>query len=157
MQRTDFSQENCPIARTLDLVGEWWSLLIIREAFLGVTRYDNFQRRLGVSRNTLTDRLCKRVEGGVLARQPMAEGARREAYVLTEMGSDLITVVVAMLQGGDRWLILPGAPPSRMIETAAGQSVVKLKVTSGDGRPLGAAELVLATGPSHADNHADLA
>ncbi len=151
MQRTDFSQENCPIARTLDLVGEWWSLLIIREAFLGVTRYDDFQRRLGISRNALTDRLRKLVEGGVLARQPVAEGARREVYVLTEMGSDLITVVVAMLQWGDRWLILPGAPLSRMIEAATGQPIAKLEVTSSDGRPLSPAELVLATDPSRAD------
>ncbi len=103
-----FLPANCSIARTLDLVGEWWSLLIIREAFLGVTRYDDFQRRLGISRNALTDRLKKLVDGGVLTRQPVAEGARREEYVLTQMGDDLITVVVAMRQWGDRWLREPG-------------------------------------------------
>jgi DNA-binding HxlR family transcriptional regulator len=151
MQRIDFSQENCPIARTLDLVGEWWSLLIIREAFLGVTRYDDFQRRLGISRNALTDRLRKLVEGGVLARRPVTEGARREEYVLTEMGGDLVTVVVAMLQWGDRWLILPGAPLSRMVETATGHPVARLEVTSGDGRRLSPAELGLASNLSRAD------
>ncbi len=154
MQRTDFSQANCPIARTLDLVGEWWSLLIIREAFLGITRYDDFQRRLGISRNALTDRLKKLVDGGVLARQPVAEGARREEYVLTKMGDDLVTVVVAMLQWGDRWLILPGEPLSRMVETATGHAVATLEVTSNDGRPLGRAELGLAGASGHAGSAA---
>lgn len=151
MQRTDFSQANCPIARTLDLVGEWWSLLIIREAFLGVTRYDDFQRRLGISRNALTDRLKKLVDGGVLARQPVSEGARREEYVLTKMGDDLVTVVVSMLQWGDRWLIMPGEPLSRMVETATGRPVATLEVTSSDGRRLARADLGLAAAPRHAD------
>ena len=151
MQRTDFSQANCPIARTLDLVGEWWSLLIIREAFLGVTRFDEFQQRLGISRNALTDRLKKLVDGGVLARQPVAKGGKREEYVLTGMGADLITVVLAMLQWGDRWLILPGTPLSRMVETATGREVATLRVTSGDGRPLTRAEIGLTDSPRCAD------
>ena len=151
MQRTDFSQANCPIARTLDLVGEWWSLLIIREAFLGVTRFDEFQQRLGISRNALTDRLKKLVDGGVLTRRPVAEGAKREEYVLTGMGEDLITVVLAMLQWGDRWLILPGTPLSRMVETATGSEVATLRVTSGDGRPLTRSEIGLTVSPRCAD------
>ncbi len=150
MQRTDLSQERCSIGRTLGLVGEWWSLLIIREALLGVTRYDEFQRRLGISRNALTDRLRKLVEGGVLARQPVAEGARREEYVLTEMGGDLVTVLVAMRQWGDRWLSQPDAPLLRMVETATGRPVAKLEVMSDDGRRLSRAELRLAA-PSQAD------
>ena len=147
MQRTDFSRDHCPIARTLDLVGEWWSLLIIREAFLGVTRYDEFQQRLGISRNALTDRLKKLVEGGVLTRRPVADGAKREEYVLTTMGDDLITVVVAMLQWGDRWLILPGKPLSRMVETATGRDVATLAVLSDEGRPLSRAEVGFAVVP----------
>lgn len=147
MQRTDFSQANCPIARTLDLVGEWWSLLIIREAFLGVTRYDEFQQRLGISRNALTDRLKKLVDGGVLTRRPVTPGAKREEYVLTRMGDDLITVVVAMLQWGDRWLVLPERPLSRMVEAATGHEVETLRVRSGDGRPLSRAEVGFAAAP----------
>ncbi len=151
MQRTDFSQAYCPIARTLDLVGEWWSLLIIREAFLGVTRYDDFQQRLGISRNALTDRLKKLVDGGVLARRPVAEGAKREEYVLTAMGDDLMTVVLAMLQWGDRWLVLPGKPLSRMVETATGRKVATLQVLSCDGRPLSRAEVGVVAAPGDAD------
>ncbi len=151
MQRTDFSGANCSIARTLDLVGEWWSLLIIREAFLGVTRYDDFQRRLGISRNALTDRLKKLVDGGVLTRQPVAEGARREEYVLTQMGDDLITVVVAMRQWGDRWLRQPGDRLAHVVETATGHPVAKLEVTSDDGRRLSRAELGLVTAPCDAE------
>ncbi len=151
MQRTDFSQAHCPIARTLDLVGEWWSLLIIREAFLGVTRYDDFQQRLGISRNALTDRLKKLVDGGVLTRRPVTPGAKREEYVLTRMGDDLITVVVAMLQWGDRWLTLPGKPLSRMVEAATGCEVETLRVRSGDGRPLSRAEVGFAAAPGYAE------
>ncbi len=151
MQRTDFSQAHCPIARTLDLVGEWWSLLIIREAFHGVTRYDEFQQRLGISRNALTDRLKKLVDGGVLTRRPVAEGAKREEYVLTGMGEDLMTVVLAMLQWGDRWLVLPGKPLSRMVETATGRAVATLQVMSCDGRPLSRADVGVIAAPGHAD------
>ena len=152
MQRTDLSQENCSIARTLDLVGEWWSFLILREAFLGVTRYDDFQRRLGISRNALTDRLRKLVEGGVLARQPVAEGARREEYVLTEMGDDLITVLVAMRQWGERWLNPPDAPLLCLIEAATGRPVAQLGVMSDDGRRLRRTALGLAAALSRADH-----
>ena len=151
MQRTDFSQAHCPIARTLDLVGEWWSLLIIREALVGVTRYDEFQQRLGISRNALTGRLKKLVDGGVLTRRPVAEGAKREEYVLTGMGDDLMTVVLAMLQWGDRWLVLPGKPLSRMVETATGREVAQLQVLSCDGRPLGRAEVGVVAAPGRAD------
>ncbi len=151
MQRRDFSQAPCPIARTLDLVGEWWSLLIIREAFLGVTRYDDFQQRLGISRNALTDRLKKLVDGGVLTRRPVAEGAKREEYALTGMGDDLMTVVLAMLQWGDRWLVLPGKPLSRMVETATGCEVATLQVMSCDGRPLSRAEIGVVAAPGHGD------
>ena len=116
-----------------------------------MTRYDEFQQRLGISRNALTDRLKKLVDGGVLTRRPVAEGAKREEYVLTGMGDDLITVVLAMLQWGDRWLVLPGKPLSRMVEAATGREVATLGVMSGDGRPLSRAEVGFVAAPGHAD------
>src|SRR4051794_28233713 len=104
MQRKSWAEENCPMARAVDLIGEWGSLLIIREAFGGVRRFDDFQERLQISRHLLTERLKRLVKGGVLARQPIAENALRHEYVLTPMGADLYTLVVAMRQWGDRWL-----------------------------------------------------
>ena len=143
MQRTSFSEAPCPMARALSLVGEWWSLLIIREAFAGVTRFEEFQRRLGISRNALAERLKKLVDGGILARRPVAEGARREEYVLTAMGDDLVTVVVAMMQWGERWLFPVGAA-THCLEAATSRGLATLRVTSIDGRPLSRAEVGLA-------------
>lgn len=151
MKRKDFSQADCPIARTLDLVGEWWSLLVIRDALLGVTRFDDFQQRLGISRNALTDRLKKLVKGGVLTRRPITEGGRREEYVLTPMGDDLVPVVGAMLNYGNQWLAVPGAPVARMVEAKTGQNVAPVCVRSLDGRKLHRTEIALVMDPGQPD------
>ena len=98
MEKKSWANADCPIARAVDLLGEWGSLLIVREAFGGTTRFDAFQKRLGISRNLLTTRLNKLVDGGVLKRRPIATDAKRQEYVLTEMGEDLLTLVVAMRQ-----------------------------------------------------------
>ncbi len=147
MQRKNLSDADCPIARTVDLVGEWWSLLIIRDAFSGVTRFDDFQRSLGISRNALTERLKKLVQGGVLTRQPVSEGARREEYRLTQQGAGLVTVLVAMSQWGNRWLSEPGAPQTHVVEAGTGQHVAPLRITAADGRPLALTEIALVTDP----------
>jgi DNA-binding HxlR family transcriptional regulator len=110
MRRTSFQGINCSVAQTLEVVGEWWTMLIIRDAFLGVTRFDRFQERLGISRNILTDRLDNLVEHGVLERQPYQENPVRYDYTLTEKGQDLWLVVTAMRQWGDKWEAPGGAP-----------------------------------------------
>jgi DNA-binding HxlR family transcriptional regulator len=91
----------CPVARTLDLVGDRWSLLIIRDAMDGARSFTDFQQRTGVARNILTDRLRRLVDRGLLERQTATSG-RRQVYVLTEAGRDLFTVIVAMRQWGER-------------------------------------------------------
>jgi len=98
MQRTVWADANCPMARAIDLIGEWGSLLILREAFAGVRRFDDFEQRLQMSRNLLTARLKKLVAGGVMTRQPVAENAKRLEYVLTPMGEDLATTIVSLRQ-----------------------------------------------------------
>ena len=103
MQRTSFEDMTCSVAQCLDVVGEWWSLLIVRDAFLGVTRFDDFQARLGISRNILTQRLNRLVDNGVLKRVPYSDHPPRSEYRLTEKGRDLWHVVTAMRQWGDRW------------------------------------------------------
>jgi DNA-binding HxlR family transcriptional regulator len=101
---------NCSIARTLDIVGEWWSLLIVRDAFLGVTKFDDFQARLAISRNILTQRLNHLVDNEILQRVPYQAHPPRFEYHLTEKGRDLCHVITALRQWGDRWAAPDGEP-----------------------------------------------
>lgn len=143
MEKKNWANADCPIARAVDLLGEWGSLLIVREAFGGTTRFDAFQNRLGISRNLLTTRLNKLVDGGVLKRRPIATDAKRQEYVLTEMGEDLLTFVVAMRQWGDRWLFTPDTVPADLIDGRDGALVSPLEVRSATGRPLTLADIRL--------------
>src|SRR5580693_395141 len=101
MQRTSFGNMKCPIARSLDRVGEWWSILILRDAFYGYTRFDEFQKSLGVAPGILTRRLNALVEAGLLERRRYSEHPPREEYVLTKRGRDFRPVMLAMLQWGN--------------------------------------------------------
>jgi len=136
MQRKSLADQYCPMARVVDLIGEWGSLLIVREAFFGVTRFDDFQERLEISRHLLTQRLKKLVSGGVLAKQPIAEGAKRHEYVLTPMGEDLFTTIVVLRQWGDKWLFKPSPPPARMFDAFDGSVLAPVEVRSSRGRRL---------------------
>jgi len=110
MQRTSFETMNCSVAQCLEVIGEWWSMLIVRDAFLGVRRFDDFQSRLGISRNILATRLTSLVEAGVLQKAPYQERPLRHEYRLTEQGRDLWPVLTAMREWGDRWAAPDGAP-----------------------------------------------
>lgn len=134
MQRKIWAEANCPMARAVDLIGEWGSLLILREAFSGVSRFDDFQERLQMSRNLLTTRLKKLVAGGILTRQPIADAAKRHEYVLTPMGEDLVTTIVALRQWGDRWLFAPKLHPNDMVDVVDGTVLAPLEVRSSSGR-----------------------
>ncbi|MPZ71762.1 MAG: transcriptional regulator [Nitriliruptorales bacterium] len=103
MGRTNFAAMNCSIARTLEVIGERWSLLIVRDAFYGVRRFDDFQRDLGIARNVLTDRLATLVEWGVFDRRQYEDRPPRFEYVLTEKGRELLPVILTMMRWGDRW------------------------------------------------------
>ena len=143
MQRTVWADADCPMARAVDLVGEWGSLLILREAFGGVTRFDDFQERLQISRHLLTTRLKKLVAGGVLARQPIEDGGKRQEYVLTPMGQDFYTTVVALRQWGDRWLFAPRPHPADMVDAVDGSVLAPLEVRSAKGRRVGPEDIRL--------------
>jgi DNA-binding HxlR family transcriptional regulator len=110
MRRTSFESMNCSVAQTLEVVGEWWSMLIIRDCFLGITRFDDFHGRLGISRNILSDRLDHLVNRGVLAKVPYQDHPLRHDYRLTDKGRDLWLVLTAIRQWGDRWEAPDGAP-----------------------------------------------
>jgi DNA-binding HxlR family transcriptional regulator len=146
VQRTSFEDMSCSVAQCLEVVGEWWSLLIIRDAFFGVTRFDDFQVRLGISRNILTQRLNWLVDNGVLRRVPYEEHPPRSEYRLTDKGRDLWHVVTAMRQWGDRWAA-PGGPPVKMEHTACGRVVKAVPVCSYCGEKLDLASVTAVRGP----------
>ncbi|WP_327307363.1 winged helix-turn-helix transcriptional regulator [Streptomyces sp. NBC_01298] len=107
-QRTHLDDADCSIAQALDVVGDWWTLLIVRDAARGVDRFDEFQRELGMSRKVLTERLKLLVEAGVLTREPYQERPVRHAYRLTPRGRGLLPVLVALQDWGDRWILGEG-------------------------------------------------
>lgn len=144
MKRTSLEAQPCPIARSLDIFGEWWSLLILRECFSGTTRFDDFQKSLGVSKNTLTARLNKMVERGILRRAPIAPGALREHYKLTDMGKELHTVFIALRQWGDKWTFEGEPPPNVVVKRKTGRPVATVTVRSQTGRVLKPRDTVLA-------------
>ncbi len=115
MLHNDFSDQNCSVARTLEVVGERWSLLVIRDAFLGVRRFDQFQADLGISRNVLAARLARLVDQGILKRVQYSEKPPRFEYRLTQRGRDLFPVIMAMVDFGDRHA-MPPLGPSRIFK-----------------------------------------
>jgi DNA-binding HxlR family transcriptional regulator len=146
VQRASFEDMNCSVAQCLEVVGEWWSLLIVRDAFLGVRRFDDFQARLGISRNILNHRLNKLVENGVLERAPYQEHPPRSEYRLTDKGRDLWHVVTAMRQWGDRWAA-PDGPPVKLRHTACGRIVNAVPVCSHCGERLNVRSVTAVPGP----------
>jgi DNA-binding HxlR family transcriptional regulator len=108
--RADYSDQNCSVARTLELIGERWTIMILREAFLGVHRFEEIQRNLGIARNVLQARLERLVEAGILKRVPYQQRPPRSEYRLTAKGVDLWPVLVSLLKWGDRHAA-PAGPP----------------------------------------------
>jgi DNA-binding HxlR family transcriptional regulator len=111
MLGNDYSGQNCSIARSLELVGERWTLLVLRDAFLGLRRFDQFQRSLGVARNVLAARLDRLVGEGILEKVPYQERPVRHEYRLTAKGLDLWPVIVELLRWGDRYAAPAAGPP----------------------------------------------
>jgi DNA-binding HxlR family transcriptional regulator len=133
MQRKSFSSMQCPIARGLEHVGEWWSILILRDAFRGLTRFDEFGDSLGIAPNMLTRRLNALVEAGLLARRRYNERPPRDEYVLTQRGKDFRPVLLAMLAFGNKHFP-PDDREVRIINAETGQSVEPLLVDPANGR-----------------------
>jgi DNA-binding HxlR family transcriptional regulator len=147
MYRKTFEGMNCSIARALDQIGEWWTLLIIRECTLGTTRFDEFQQRLGIARNVLTNRLNHLVEQEILEKRPIDTNARHFEYRLTRKGEDLYPVLIALLQWADRWVSLKSGPPVRLIEEQTGKAVEQVAVRAAGGPALGFRDIRLEAGP----------
>jgi DNA-binding HxlR family transcriptional regulator len=143
-----YDNQICSIARTLEVVGERWSLLIVRDAFLGLRRFEEFQASLGVARNVLTERLNRLVDEGILTRVRYQERPTRYEYRLTSKGSELGTAVIALMQWGDRHLAGDAGPP-RLVEHAecGGKAVAQL-VCDKCGEAIGPQRVELKPGPA---------
>jgi DNA-binding HxlR family transcriptional regulator len=124
----------CPVARTVDLIGDRWILLIIRDAMDGAATFTDFRQRLGIARNILTDRLRKLVEQGILSKGASTDG-RSHTYQLTEAGRDLFTTVVALRQWGERHAFAPGETHSALVDDQ-GRELPELHARNQNGQPL---------------------
>jgi DNA-binding HxlR family transcriptional regulator len=145
--RTRFQDENCAVARALEVLGDWWTLLVVREAFLGTRRFADFEEHLGISKNVLTHRLGHLVEHGVLARVDAGVHGTRYEYELTPMGKDLVTVVTALRQWGDRWIFGEGREPLVVVDRRTGRPIPRQIVRGEHGEPLRGRDLELRPGP----------
>jgi DNA-binding HxlR family transcriptional regulator len=113
MRQTSFAEFHCSLARALEVVGDWWTPLIIRDLYLGLDRFDDLVADLGISRNLLANRLAELVGNGVVERERYSEHPPRDRYVLSGAGRDLVPVLAALTAWGDRWQTPPGGPPMR--------------------------------------------
>ena len=144
--RKSLKGDYCPSARPLDAIGDWWSLLIVRDAFDGLTRFGEFQKSLGIAKNILTERLRTLVARGILEAVPVGDGGARMEYRLTAMGRDLFPVMVALRQFGERHLFKPGEAHSELVDRETGLPV-RLDIRTPDGRSVGPDDTVLLKVP----------
>ncbi|NQY12580.1 MAG: helix-turn-helix transcriptional regulator [Henriciella sp.] len=126
MKTKSFSNMQCSIARTLEHVGSWWSLLIIRDAMMGARRFKHFQKSLGIAKNTLTSRLNELVEGRIMVRVPAADGSKYEEYQLTERGRELAPVIIALSQWGDKWVAHEDGPSTIITDKDSGERLPRV-------------------------------
>jgi len=142
-----FRDMNCSVAQALDVLGDWWTLLLVREAFFGTTRFKDFERNLGIAKNILTARLEHLVERGVFVREPVGETGKRFEYRLTPMGKDLLTVVTALREWSDRWVYGEGNEPIVLRHARTGERAAPLRIRDSSGALVNPRELVPEPGP----------
>jgi DNA-binding HxlR family transcriptional regulator len=147
MQRKSFSDMPCPIARGLDHVGEWWSILIMRDALAGTTKFDEFQKSLGIAPNMLTRRLNALVESGLLERRRYCERPPRDEYVPTARGRDFSPVLVALIAWGNRHFT-PEGEIIQIVDAKSGAVADPVMVDRGTGRPIAEPDFVVVPGPA---------
>ena len=142
----------CMIARAMDVIGEQWTLLIIRDAFFGVRHFDEFQRSLGIARNILATRLTKLVEEDIFTRSPHPDDRRKVEYRLTDRGRELLPIIIALTQWGGKWKRREGElRPFSMVDRETGAPIARVEVRSTEGRVLGSRDFKLVAGPGLTD------
>jgi DNA-binding HxlR family transcriptional regulator len=153
MLGNDYKDQQCSIAGALEVVGERWSLLIVREVLLGVRRFDQLQSDLGVARNVLQTRLTRLVEQGVLEKRLYQDHPKRYEYMLTEKGLDLWPTIVALLQWGDRYAAPAAGPPVLLEHRGCGGAVDGHRICTACGARLSARDALAIAGPGARADH----
>jgi DNA-binding HxlR family transcriptional regulator len=149
MKRTSFANWPCSVARTMNLLGDWWTPLVLREAFYGINRFDRFQTELGIARNTLADRLTRLVEEGLLGKEQYQADPVRYEYVLTDKGRDFYPVLAAMSAWGDTWLDKGAGPPIVFHHRTCDHDTTAKVVCSHCGEPLASDDIEHRMGPGY--------
>ena len=134
--REKLRNETCPVARSVDIIGDRWSLMIVRDAFDGMRRFSDFQRSLGMARNILSDRLHKLMDAGILSTQAASDGTAYQEYVLTEKGERLFPIVVALRQWGEQYLFADSERHSVLIDKRTQHALPLMMPVAQDGMPL---------------------
>lgn len=148
MSKGSFAEMNCPIAQTLERVGERWTLLILRNAFCGMSRFDQFQQHLGIGTNILANRLRALTGQGIMTRSQAVDDGRAFEYRLTDKGLALFPILVAMGEWGEKYAPHPNGARLKLVERASGLSIAGIRVLSANGRPLRAQDMAAVAGPA---------
>jgi DNA-binding HxlR family transcriptional regulator len=146
MRKENFKHLECSLARSLDMIGEWWTLLIVRDLFYGINTFDTLCRDLGIARNILADRLKKLMDRGLIEKRPGEKGLRRQSYRLTLKGKDLFPIIMALVAWGDRWEA-PNGPPIIFRHRADGHPTLPLVICAECGEVLKAKDIHPQKGP----------
>lgn len=147
MGRKRFTYMKCGIAQALDAFGDWWTLLIVRDAFFGIRRFSDFQQNLGIAKNILTDRLARLVDQGIMVRVDAGQSGHRYEYELSDKGEALLPVLTALRDWSDTWVFGKGLEPLIVTDRKSGKRIQKIKVLSSDGRALTRKDLQSKAGP----------
>src|SRR3954466_6333644 len=148
VKRTSFEGDACPIARSLEAIGDWWSLLIIREAMVGLRRFGEFQNKLGMAKNILAVRLRSLVDHGILATAPASDGSAYSEYVLTPKGRGTFPILVALRQWSEEFDDRPEEIATILVDREKGRQIKKLEMLAEDGRLLSPADTTLKPRPA---------
>ena len=147
VKRTSFEKDDCPIARSLDAIGDWWSMLIIREALFGSRRFGEFQKSLGLAKNILTVRLRALVDQGILKMAPASDGSAYQEYLLTPKGHGVFPILVALRQWSEEFDDHPDEIATILVDKENGRPVRKLELYSQDGRLLSPSDTAVKPRP----------
>lgn len=147
MRQTSFDQMHCSIARSLDIVGDWWTPLIIRDVYLGVNRFDDLVHDLGISRNLLTSRLQTLMRSGIVNKVQYHQHPPRFEYYLTQPGIEFVPVLMALMAWGDKWLDRDDGPPIVLVDETTGKPFVPTVVNPDTGEPIDANTVRAYAGP----------
>ena len=146
MEGPNFADWPCSIARVMDIIGDRWTLLVLRDVFHGIRRFDEFQSSLGIARNTLSDRLNRLAAAGLLTTRLYQDNPPRKEYLLTEMGSDFFPVMASMVTWGDRWLDGGAGPPIDLHHATCGHNFATQSACAECGKPLALSDVTFRLG-----------